>query len=70
MIDLSDKFAELLDAYKGKVEEATCLWKSDYSNSDEEDKQRDIEDKEDIQYFESIITEIQKNIIGMQNNLK
>lgn len=51
---------EIYDAYKGKVEEATSLWKSEYSFSQQEDEDRDIEDKEDLRYFKELLQKIKE----------
>ena len=52
---------EIYDAYKGAIEEATSIWKSEYCCSVKEAKQRDIEDKEDLKYFESLLQKIDNN---------
>ena len=52
---------EIYDAYKGAIEEATSMWKSEYCCSAKEAERRDIEDKEDLKYFESLLQKINNN---------
>jgi hypothetical protein len=60
---------EIYNAYKTKLEEATLIWKSECCCiSDDED--RDIEDKEDLKYFESLLQKIDNNFHGEKNNAK
>lgn len=58
--NLDQLLHEIYDAYKEKVEEATSIWKSEYSCSISDDENRDIEDKEDLLYFEGLLREIKK----------
>lgn len=58
--NLDQLLHEIYDGYKGKVEEATSMWKSEYSCSISDDENRDIEDKEDLLYFEGLLREIKK----------
>lgn len=57
--NLDQLLHEIYDAYKEKVEEATSIWKSEccYISDDEN---REIEDKEDLLYFEGLLQEIKK----------
>lgn len=50
---------EIYDAYKGKVEEASSTWKSEYSCGISEDEARDVEDAEDLKYFRELLTNLQ-----------
>ncbi len=52
---------EIYDAYKGCLEEASSMWKSEYCCSAKEAKQRDIADEEDLKYFESLLQKINNN---------
>ncbi len=61
---------EIYDAYKGAIEELSSMWKSEYCCSAIEAKQRDIEDKEDLKYFESLLQKIDNNFHGEKNNAK
>ncbi len=61
---------EIYDAYKGCLEDASSMWKSAYCSNVEEAKQRDIEDKEDLKYFESLLQKINNNFHGEENNAK
>lgn len=49
---------EIYNMYKEKLEEATSMWKSEYSNSISEDEDRDKSDKEDLIYFEELLQKI------------
>jgi len=49
---------EIYNMYKEKLEEATSMWKSEYSNSISEDENRDKSDKEDLIYFEELLQKI------------
>ena len=61
---------EIYDAYKGAIEEASSIWKSEYCCSAKEAERRDIEDKEDLIYFESLLQKINNNFHGEENNAK
>lgn len=65
-----DVLNEIYDAYKGAVEESSSMWKSEYCCSTKEAKQRDIEDKEDLKYFELLLQKINNNFHGEKNNAK
>lgn len=52
---------EIYDAYKGCLEEASSMWKSEYCCSVKEAEHRDEEDKEDLKYFESLLQKIDNN---------
>jgi len=52
---------EIYDAYKGCLEDASSMWKSEYCYSAEEEERRDMEDKEDLKYFESLLQKIDNN---------
>lgn len=52
---------EIYDAYKGCLEDASSMWKSEYCCSAEEEERRDMEDKEDLKYFESLLQKIDNN---------
>ena len=58
--NLDQLLHEIYNAYKEKVEETTSMWKSEYSCSISDDENRDIEDKEDLLYFEGLLREIKK----------
>lgn len=49
---------EIYDAYEGKVEEATSIWKSECCCISE-DEDRDVEDAEDLKYFRELLTNLQ-----------
>ena len=61
---------EIYDAYKGAIEELSSMWKSEYCYSAKDAKQRDIEDEEDLKYFESLLQKIDNNFHGEENNAK
>lgn len=46
---------ELYELYKQKVIEASDMFKSEYSYSDEEDNKRDKDDIEELEYFNSLL---------------
>lgn len=46
---------ELYELYKQKVEEATDMFKSEWSCSQKDDEERDKEDEEDLKYFNSLL---------------
>lgn len=52
---------EIYDAYKGCKEDASSMWKSEYCCNVKEAEQKDIEDKEDLKYFESLLQKIDNN---------
>lgn len=52
---------EIYDAYKGAIEDASSMWKSEYCCSKKEAERRNIEDKEDLKYFESLLQKIDNN---------
>lgn len=52
---------EIYDAYKGCLEDASSMWKSEYCCSAKEKERRDIEDKEDLKYFASLLQKIDNN---------
>jgi len=58
---------QIYDAYKGKVEEATSIWKSECCCISE-DEDRDKEDKEDLLYFEGLLREIDNDFIPLEEN--
>jgi len=58
--DINSLLNEIYDAYKGKVEEATSIWKSEYSCSISEDEDRNKEDKEDLRYFKELLQKIKE----------
>lgn len=60
---------EIYDAYRGAIEEATSIWKSEYCCSTKEAKQRDIEDEEDLKYFESLLQKIDNNISNKEEKI-
>lgn len=60
--DLTQELNKIYDAYKGKVEEASSMWKSDYCCSREEENERDIEDKEDLKYFKELLQNIKRRL--------
>ena len=49
---------ELYELYKQKVEEATNMFKSEWSGSTEEDLKRDKEDSEDLKHFNSLLKKL------------
>lgn len=49
---------ELYELYKEKVEEATDMFKSEWSYSQKMDEDRDKEDKEELEYFESLLNKL------------
>ena len=53
-----DVLNEIYDMYKAKLEEATSMWKSEYSGSISEDEDRDKSDKEDLIYFKELLQKI------------
>ena len=53
---------EIYDAYKGKVKEASEMWKSEYCYLQEEEDKRDIEDKEDLKYFKGLLQRVEEII--------
>lgn len=57
--DIDSLLNEIYDAYKGKVEEATSIWKSECCCISE-DEDRDIEDEEDLKYFKELLQKIKK----------
>ena len=58
----NDILNEIYDAYKGKIEEASSMWKSEYCYSQEEEDKRDIEDKEDLKYFKGLLQRVEEII--------
>lgn len=60
---------EIYDAYKGCKEEASSMWKSEYCCSAKEAKQRDIEDEEDLKYFQSLLQKIDNNISNKEEKI-
>ena len=58
--DINNILNEIYDAYKGSVEEASSMWKSEYCCSQEEENKRDIEDEEDLEYFQELLQQIKK----------
>jgi len=60
--DLTKKLNEIYDAYKGKVEEASSMWKSEYCYSQVEENRRDVEDKEDLKYFKELLQDIKRRL--------
>ena len=60
--DIKHLLNEIYDAYKGRVEEASSMWKSEYCYSQREEDQRDIEDKEDLKYFKELLQQIEEII--------
>ena len=58
--DIEYLLNEIYDAYEGKVEEATDMWKSEYSCSAKENAERDIEDKEDLKYFKGLLQKVKE----------
>ena len=54
----NDILNEIYDAYKGKIEEASSMWKSNYCCSQKEKDNRDREDTEDLKYFKELIDKI------------
>lgn len=59
---------EIYNAYKDKVEDASDLWKSDFSCSREQDIERDKSDKEDLLYFEELLRKIDNDFIPLEEN--
>ena len=53
-----DVLNEIYDMYKTKLEEATSIWKSEYSCSISEDRDRDRDDKEDLMYFKELLQKV------------
>ena len=53
-----DVLNEIYNMYKEKLEEATSMWKSEYSGSISEDEDRDKSDKEDLIYFKELLQKI------------
>ena len=53
---------EIYDTYKGAVEEASSMWKSEYCYSQKEENERDIEDEEDLKYFKELLNQIKEII--------
>ena len=53
-----DVLNEIYDMYKTKLEEATSIWKSEYSCSISEDEDRDRDDKEDLMYFKELLQKV------------
>lgn len=53
-----DVLNEIYNMYKEKLEEATSMWKSEYSGSITEDEDRDKSDKEDLIYFKELLQKI------------
>lgn len=60
---------EIYDAYKGCLEYASSMWKSEYCCSTEEEKCRDMEDKEDLKYFKSLLQKIDNNISNKEEKI-
>lgn len=60
--DLTQELNEIYDAYKGKVEESSSMWKSNYCCSQEEENKRNIEDKEDLKYFKELLQNIKRRL--------
>lgn len=60
---------EIYDAYKGAIEEATSMWKSEYCCSVKEAKQRDMEDEEDLKCFKSLLQKINNNILNKEEKI-
>lgn len=60
---------EIYDAYKGCLEDASSMWKSEYCCSAEEEERRDMEDKEDLKYFESLLQKIDNNISNKEEKI-
>lgn len=63
--DIKSLLNEIYDAYEGKTEEASSMWKSEYCYSQKEKDNRDIEDKEDLKYFKGLLQKI-KEIINAE----
>lgn len=55
---MNEVIDELYELYKQKVEEATDMFKSEWSCSQEDDDERDKEDLEDLKYFNSLLKKI------------
>lgn len=53
-----DVLNEIYNMYKEKLEEATSMWKSEYSGSISEDEDRDRDDKEDLMYFKELLQKV------------
>ncbi len=59
---------QIYNTYKDKVEDASDLWKSEFSCSKEQDIERDKSDKEDLLYFEGLLREIDNDFIPLEEN--
>ena len=53
---------ELYELYKQKVEEATDMFKSEWSCSQKDDEERDKEDNEDLKYFNSLLKKLSDHV--------
>ena len=65
----NDLIKEIYDAYKGCIEDASSMWKSEYCYSAKEAKQRDIEDEEDLKYFQSLLQKIDNDISNKEEKI-
>ncbi len=54
---MNEVIDELYELYKEKVEEATSIWKSECCCISE-DEDRDKEDKEELEYFKSLLRKL------------
>ena len=52
---------KIYDEYKESIKIYSSLWKSEYSCSDEENDERDIMDVEQLEYFISLLQQIEPN---------
>ena len=59
---------QIYDAYKGVLEDASNLWKSEFSCSKEQDIERDTSDKEDLKYFVELLQSIDSNFIPLEED--
>ena len=60
---------EIYDAYKNCKEDASSMWKSEYCCDAKEVKQKDIEDEEDLKYFQSLLQKIDNNISNKKEKI-
>jgi len=68
--DILKVLNEIYDAYKGAIEEASSIWISEFSYNKEDEERRNIEDKEDLKYFESLLQKINNNFHGEESNAR
>jgi hypothetical protein len=61
--EMNNILNQIYDAYQDAIQDASFMWKSDYCCSQEAENARNIEDKENLDYFKSLLQKIDKNFI-------